>query len=181
LQILHNTGGKHIRRSHRISPLEALITQPEEIKAHLVMLEQLVIAKRAEALAFLPLVTILCMVARHKIIQVRPRQRIGAQGKVLVGAQVIDPQSFRPVIGTSRSLVEEECMYSEPILYTRSTSLVPGRFVATSKKLRFLSVSGGTEMGWNYQGRQVMDFIVCLNLSLLKRLFDRMENMERQN
>ena len=32
---------------------------------------------------------------------------------------------------------------------TRSTSLVPGRFVATSKKLRFLSVSGGTEIGWN--------------------------------
>ncbi len=26
---------------------------------------------------------------------------------------------------------------------------MPGRFVATSKKLRFLSVSGGTEMGWN--------------------------------
>src|SRR2546423_15576242 len=75
LQILHNAGSKHIRGSQCISPLETLITQPEEIKAHLIALEQLVIAKRAETLALLPLVTILCMIARHKIIELSPAER----------------------------------------------------------------------------------------------------------
>src|SRR2546421_3544734 len=76
LQILNNAGSKHIRGSQRICPFQALITQPEEIKAHLVALEKFLIAKRAEALALLSLVTILCMVTRHKIIQMSPRQRI---------------------------------------------------------------------------------------------------------
>jgi hypothetical protein len=32
---------------------------------------------------------------------------------------------------------------------TSSTKLVPGRLVATNKKLRFLSATGGTEIAWN--------------------------------
>lgn len=32
---------------------------------------------------------------------------------------------------------------------TRSTTYTEGRFVVTNKKLRFLSTSGGTEIGWN--------------------------------
>lgn len=32
---------------------------------------------------------------------------------------------------------------------TSSTKVVPGRLVATSKKLRFLSMKGGTEVAWN--------------------------------
>jgi hypothetical protein len=32
---------------------------------------------------------------------------------------------------------------------TSSTKVVPGRLVATTKKLRFLSVTGGTEIGWS--------------------------------
>src|SRR6266566_7608923 len=69
LQIFDNAGGKHIRGSQGISTFEALITQPEEIKTHLVTLEQLVIAKRVEAFAFLPLVTVFRMIAGHEIIE----------------------------------------------------------------------------------------------------------------
>ncbi len=58
--------------------------------------------------------------------------------------------TIRPSI---RLDTDELCHLEIPATYhkvnTRSTSLVPGRFVATSKKLRFLSVSGGTEIGWN--------------------------------
>ena len=112
LQIFHNAGGKDIRGSQRISTFETFITQPEEVKAHLVAFEQFVIAKRVETLAFLPLVTVFRMVAGHEIIEMSAVERVGAERKVLVSAQVIDPQSLRPVIGAGRFLVEEECMYS---------------------------------------------------------------------
>jgi len=65
-----------------------------------------------ETLAFLPLVTVFRMVAGHEIIEMSAVERVGAERKVLVSAQVIDPQSLRPVIGAGRFLVEEECMYS---------------------------------------------------------------------
>jgi HNH endonuclease len=48
---------------------------------------------------------------------------------------------------------DEVCYMITPAEYhkatTSSTKLVPGRLIATNKKLLFLSATGGTEMGWN--------------------------------
>src|SRR6266700_5547883 len=63
----------------------------------------------------------------------------------------------RGTLPTSRPSIrletDELCHLEIPATFhkinTRSVSLVPGRFVATNKKLRFLSMAGGTEIGWN--------------------------------
>ncbi len=59
-----------------------------------------------------------------------------------------------PTVHTSIRLDSDEICHLEiPATYhkhnTRSTSLVPGRFIATNKKLLFLSGSGGTEIKWS--------------------------------
>lgn len=59
-----------------------------------------------------------------------------------------------PTVHTSIRLdTDEICHLEIPATFhkvnAKSVSQVQGRFVVTSKKLRFLSVSGGTEIGWN--------------------------------
>lgn len=58
--------------------------------------------------------------------------------------------TIRPSI---RLETDEICHLEIPATYhklnAKSVSYIQGRFVASSKKLRFLSVSGGTEINWN--------------------------------
>ena len=65
---------------------------------------------------------------------------------------------------------DELCHLEMPATFhkinARSSSLIPGRIVVTNKKLRFLSVTGGTEIGWNSVMRvQVQSGGIYLELS----------------
>ena len=65
---------------------------------------------------------------------------------------------------------DELCHLEMPTTFhkinAKSTSLISGRFVVTNKKLRFLSVTGGTEIGWNSVMRvQVQSGGIYLELS----------------
>ena len=51
---------------------------------------------------------VLRVVARDKVVQVFPLQRIGLQGEVLIGAKVIDPQGLRPGSFAGRLAVEKQ-------------------------------------------------------------------------
>jgi hypothetical protein len=61
-----------------------------------------------ETLALFSLVTVLSAVAGDEVVEVLARQRVGTQRKVLVGAQVIYPQSLCPMMRAGRFSVEEE-------------------------------------------------------------------------
>ena len=52
-----------------------------------------------EAFAFLALVTVFGMITGNKVVEVRAGEWIGTQGKVLVGAQVVDPQVLDDGLG----------------------------------------------------------------------------------
>src|SRR6266571_1312639 len=52
--------------------------------------------------------TILWVVAGDEIVEVPARQRVGTQGEVLVGAQVVDPQALGPVARAGGFSIEEE-------------------------------------------------------------------------
>ncbi len=62
---------------------------------------------------------------------------------------------------TVRLETDEICHLEIPATFhkinTKSITFVPGRFVATSKKLHFLSTSGGTEVAWKKVMRVQMD------------------------
>src|SRR5260221_12262635 len=85
LQIFNDTGSQDIGCCKRIRAFKALIAQPEEVKTDLVTLEQLIIAEGVEALAFLAFVTVLGVIAGHKVIEMCTSKWIRFQREILVG------------------------------------------------------------------------------------------------
>ncbi len=74
-----------------ISAFKTFVTQPEEVETDFIALEQLIVAEGVEAFAFPALVAIFDMITGYKVVKMSSRERISTQGKILVGAQVIDP------------------------------------------------------------------------------------------
>src|SRR5712692_2927946 len=108
LQVFDDAGGQRAGGWQVVGVFEAFVTQPEEIEAQLIAFEQVIVAEGVETLVFLALVAVLGVVAGHEIVEVGACEGIGAQGEVLVGAQVVDPQAFGPVRGAGGFLIEEE-------------------------------------------------------------------------
>ena len=92
----------------RIGTFEALVAQPEQVEADLVAFEQFIVGEDVETLALLSFVTIFRVVAGDKIVEMCAGEGIGAQREVLVGAQIVDPQSLGPVVRAGRFLIEEQ-------------------------------------------------------------------------
>jgi len=77
-----------------------------------------------------------------------------------------DEKWSRLLAGAANELCHLEMSATFHKINARSSSLLPGRIVVTNKKLRFLSLTGGTEIWWNSVMRvQVQSGGIYLELS----------------
>ncbi len=79
-----------------------------KVQAELVTFEQLFIAEAAKTLALLALVTLPRTITVHKIVKMGASEWIGTQGKIHVGAQIIDPELLCLWFGTGLALIKKE-------------------------------------------------------------------------
>ena len=86
-QVLDDLFGDEVGRGESGGVFHALVAQPEDVQARLIPLDQVVGAEAAEALGLLALAAVVGGGARHEVIQMRTRQRIGLEGEAPVGAQ----------------------------------------------------------------------------------------------
>lgn len=105
LQIFDDAGGDFSRRQKIVCAFETFVAQPEEIQAELVAFEEFFVAEWAKPLALLALLKMAGTIRGHKVIKMAAGERIGAQGEIHIGAQVVDPE---PLGLCLRILVEEE-------------------------------------------------------------------------
>ena len=111
LEVFDDAGGEDFGGCQSIGIFKTFVAEPEEVEADFVAFEQVIVAEGVEVVAFLALVTIFGVVAGDEVVEMGAGERVGAQGEVLVGAEVVDPQAFGPVIGTGGFLVEEEDLF----------------------------------------------------------------------
>ena len=95
LKIFSDLRCDHIRFWQVCRIFQAVIFQPEDIQAHLVAFNQLIVAEYMKAFAFLTLVPVLRFVARDEVIEVGPLQRVRLQREVLIRAEVIESAGSR--------------------------------------------------------------------------------------
>ena len=107
-QALHDLPRQDRRIGQVVGVLQALVLEPEDVQAGLVPFHQIVIAEGPEAFRLLSVVPVLRIVAFDEVLQVLQLERIGLEGEVLVGPQVVDPQLLRPWRLAGRLSVKEE-------------------------------------------------------------------------
>ena len=71
--------------------IEAVVLEPEKVQAGLVAGDELLVSEVPEPFGFPALVPILRVVAGDEVVQVVDLERLGLEGEVLVGAQVVNP------------------------------------------------------------------------------------------
>ena len=77
--------------------------------------EEILLGEGPEPLRLLPLVAVLRIVAPDKVFQGGEAQPVGLQGEVLVGAQIVNPEFFRPGRLAGGFAVEEEHVGLNPL------------------------------------------------------------------
>ena len=89
-QALHNLPRQNCRIGQVAGVLQAPVLEPEDVQAGFIPFHQIVIAESPEALCLLSFVPVLGMVAFDEILQVLLLERIGLEGEMLVGPQVVN-------------------------------------------------------------------------------------------
>src|SRR5206468_9877398 len=114
LQILGYLLSKNFRCRQICGIFEAVVFQPEDIQTYFIALHQFIVIEDFEALAFMLLVTIVCIEARDEIREIVVLQTICLQREMLIRSQVINPQLVCPWLFSANALVEEEnvCLHS---------------------------------------------------------------------
>ena len=85
---------QNIRRRQVIKVFEAVILQPENIEAGLLVCYQVFVAEVLEAFCLGPLVPVVGVIAGHEVFHVIQFQRPRLQREMLVGAQVVEPNAL---------------------------------------------------------------------------------------
>ena len=114
-QVVRDLLRQQVRFGQARRVLKALVAQPEEVEAHFVAREDLLVGVRPPA-AFgrrlgpsrLAVVAVGGAVAGDEVIEVGARHALGLEREVLVGAKVVDPHRLRPRLRRAGLPVEEE-------------------------------------------------------------------------
>ena len=122
LEVVGDLTGQYVGRGEVVGVLQALVLEPEDVEAHLVTGEELVVAEGPPAAVGvllapgrLPLRRLTRLVDRHKLVKIGPLERIGLLGEVHVRPQVVDPQLLRPGLLLGRLAVEKEDVRLHPL------------------------------------------------------------------
>ena len=114
-QVFDDFLGKDIGVGEVVGFFQAFVSEPKDVKAGLVAVDELfvvVCAPAAVRILFLPrrcpLIAVLGVVALNELVEIFSLQRIGLEGKVLVGSEIVNPELLRPWRFAGRFLVEEE-------------------------------------------------------------------------
>jgi hypothetical protein len=112
-QIFGDFGGNHVGLREVVGIEQALVFQPEQIEADLVAGQQILqlvdtpaASRGLLAPGGLALVDGTGLVEAHEFIEVGALQRVGLEGEVLVGAQVVDPEPFSAGLGTAGAAIK---------------------------------------------------------------------------
>ena len=108
LQVLDDLGGDHVGGGQIGGVLQTIVLQPEDVQGGLVAFDQVVVAKGVEALCLLALVAIFGAVTGYEVVKVLAAQRVRLQRKVLVGAEIVDPQLLGPWLLAGHAAVKEQ-------------------------------------------------------------------------
>jgi len=90
LQALHNLPRQNCRIGQVVGVLQAPVLEPEDVQAGFIPFHQILIGKGPEALYLQAVVAVLRIVAFDEVLQVLQLERIGLEGEVLVGPQVVN-------------------------------------------------------------------------------------------
>jgi hypothetical protein len=103
LEVLDDLRGADAGGREAVGVLEALVAQPEDVKVGLVAGDQLLVGEAPEPLALLAFGPAAGRVAGDEVVEVGAGERLGLEGEVPVGAQVVDPQLLGPGISCTMS------------------------------------------------------------------------------
>jgi hypothetical protein len=98
LKVFNNLTRDFVGRGQVVNILKAFIPQPENIQIQFVAGGQFFIGKSLEPLCLLALLAVAGMVALCEVVQILALQGVCFQGKVHVGAKVVNPGFLRPRI-----------------------------------------------------------------------------------
>lgn len=108
MQVFGDFGGDDFGGGEIGGVFEAVVFEPKDVEVGFVALDQVLVGERLEAVGLFALVAIFRTVAGDEVVEVGALQRIGFQGEVLVGAEVVDPKRLGPGSFAGGLAVEEE-------------------------------------------------------------------------
>lgn len=122
LQVGDNVAADYARLGEVVRVLQGLILQPEDVQARLVAADDFLVGigtPAARWIVLAPARSALMAVGRivegDELVQVRTLERVGLEGEMHVGAQVIDPELLGPRLFAGRLLVEEDDVRLDPL------------------------------------------------------------------
>ena len=107
-EFLSNLESEHVRIGKVRAVFERFVPKPEDVEIDLVTFEQVVVGEALERLAFGAFMAVLGVEALDELVEIRTFQRSFFQSEVLIRAQVVDPELFRPRLFACWFAVEEQ-------------------------------------------------------------------------
>ena len=115
LQIFDDIRGQFVGIGQAVQIGQGLVLDPEDVQAGFVPLQDVLCAEPPPAAigvgfrpGFRPFVAVFRVVAADKVIQIGIGHGMLLQGEMDIGAEIVNPDIFRPPFRAGRALVEEE-------------------------------------------------------------------------
>ena len=90
-EVFYDLFGNLVRRRQSGGVFCAFVAEPEDVQVGFIPLQEVLVAEAVEAFRLLALAAVLRVVAGYEIVQVGAGERVGLEGEMPVGAQVVDP------------------------------------------------------------------------------------------
>ncbi len=85
---------QNFRRRQFIQIIEAVVLQPEDVEIGLVASNEFIVGEIPEAIGFCTIMSVFRIVADDEVLKIVKLERLGFEGKVFVGTEIIEPDAF---------------------------------------------------------------------------------------